>query len=232
MIRNALRRTRYGFILLALAGLQPAAAQEEVATEGVYIHGPARAAFPPKVGGFRRSKIFRYDSAGEDVSASYNLATPAGRLLITVYIYPAGAAEGSAREDFCDREFAAVNSAISSQHDNVAPIEQGAALPARGIDRKLGHRSVYRFATPFDDKVQEIRSEAHLYCYVGGNWLVKYRVSAPTAVDTRGPVEAFIRDGPWPGRDLDFVEPSTAAPALREARRAVARALPKRRLAG
>jgi hypothetical protein len=48
--------------------------------------------------------------------------------------------------------------------------------------------------------VQEIRSEAHLYCYVGGDWLVKYRVSAPVAVETGGPVEAFIRDGPWPGR--------------------------------
>ena len=73
-------------------------------------------------------------------------------------------------------------------------------MPAKGIDRKLGHRSVYRFASPFDDRVQEIRSEAHLYCYVGGDWLVKYRVSAPVAVETRGAVETFIRTGPWPGR--------------------------------
>ena len=226
MIRNSIRRVRYGVILVALAGSQPAAAQEEVSTEGVYIHAPARAAFPPEVGEFRRTKIFRYDEAGEDVSASYDLATPAGRLLITIYIYPAAAAAGADRARLCDQEFAAVNAAISSQHDNVAPIEQGAALPAEGIDGKLGHRSVYRFATPFDDRVQEIRSEAHLYCYVGGDWLVKYRVSAPTAVETRGPVEAFIRDGPWPGRDLDFVERPAAAAPLGEARRALARALP------
>lgn len=69
-----------------------------------------------------------------------------------------------------------------------------------GSDRRLRHRSTFRFRSPFDDKVQEINSEAHLYCYVGGDWLVKYRVSAPVAVDTRRAVESFIRQGPWPGR--------------------------------
>jgi hypothetical protein len=186
--------------LAATVGWQPAAAQREVAVEGAYLHGPARAVFPVQVGEFRRAKLFQYDQAGKDVSASYNLATPAGRLLITIYIYPAAAAAPAARSRLCDQEFAAANNAISSQHDNAAPIEQGAASPAEGVDRSLGHRSVYRFASPFDDRVQEIRSEAHLYCYVGGDWLVKYRISAPAAVETRGPVEAFIRDGPWPGR--------------------------------
>jgi hypothetical protein len=203
MIRNSARRSKHRFILLVLAAAsagRPAAAQQEVAAEGAYLHGPARAVFPLQVGEFRRAKIHRYDETGEDVSASYNLATPAGRLLITVYIYPAAAAALADRARLCDEEFGAVNSAISSQHDNAAPIEQGSALPAQGTDRRLGHRSVYRFATPFDDRVQEIRSEAHLYCYVGGDWLVKYRVSAPLGVETRRPVEAFIRNGPWPGR--------------------------------
>jgi hypothetical protein len=52
----------------------------------------------------------------------------------------------------------------------------------------------------FDREVQAVRSEAHLYCYVGGDWFVKYRVSAPVAVTAPGAVEAFIRTGPWPGR--------------------------------
>ena len=195
---------RYGSILLglaAVAGWQPAAAApREVATDGLYMHGPARAAYPVQVGGFRRANVYQYDEAGLDISASYNLSTPEGRLLITVYIYPAAPVAKSARRSACDAEFAAVNSVISSQHDNVAPIDQGAALTVAGARPKLGHRSVYRFSSPFDERVQEIRSEAHLYCYVGGDWLVKYRVSAPVAVEMRGPVEAFIRDGPWPGR--------------------------------
>lgn len=194
-----------GRIALALAfaaaiGWQPAAAQREVAVGGAYLHGPARALFPVRVGRFRRSKLHQYDEVGRDVSASYNLATPAGRLLITVYIYPAAAAVPEARSRACDEEFASANSAISSQHDNVEPIEQGAAFPAAGVARGLTHRSVYRFAGPFDDRVQPIRSEAHLYCYVGGDWLVKYRVSAPVAVKADKQVKRFIRNGPWPGR--------------------------------
>jgi hypothetical protein len=192
-----------GSVLLALAAAtawQPVVAQREVATDQPYVHGPARALFPLRVGGFRRSEIYQYDPAGADVSASYNLATPQGRLLITVYIYPAAPAAAAARSALCDREFGAANAAISSQHDNVAPAEQDSGLPMEGADSRLRHRSLFRFSSPFDDKVQELRSEVHLYCYVGGDWLVKYRVSAPAAVATRGPVEAFIREGPWPGR--------------------------------
>jgi hypothetical protein len=186
--------------LAATVGWQPAAAQREVLSEEAYVHGPARAVFPVQVGEFRRSKLLQYDREGKNVSASYNLTTPAGRLLITVYIYPAAAAAAAERPLLCGEEFASANAAISSQHGNAAPVERGAALPAEGVDRSLGHRSVYRFASPFDERVQEIRSEAHLYCYVGGDWLVKYRVSAPAAVETGGQVEAFIRAGPWPGR--------------------------------
>jgi hypothetical protein len=191
-------------LLLALAGSAigwtPIAAQREVTVEGDYVHGPAHAVYPLQVGDFHRSEIYQYDELGEDVSASYNLATPEGRLLITVYIYPATPAVAAVRASRCDEEFAAVNSVISTQHDNVAPIEEGAALPIRGVDPSLTHRSAYRFGSPFEDRVQEIRSEAHLYCYVGGDWLVKYRVTAPVAVETRRAVEAFIRNGPWPGR--------------------------------
>ena len=187
--------------LLALAAVvaQPAAGQRKVETAGIVVHGAARAHFPERVGEFVRSEVYQYDSAGKNVSASYNLATPAGRLLITVYIYPAPPAADEARADVCEEEFRAVNAAISGQHGNAAPVEQGRAEVA-GARPGLGHRSAYRFATTFDGRVQPIRSEARLYCFVGGDWLVKYRVSAPVAVETGGAVEAFIRDGPWPGR--------------------------------
>jgi hypothetical protein len=200
MDRKALLGVRQYGVLLALAFSQPAAAQHEVVTDGPYVHGPARAVYPLQVGEFRRSDIYRYDEAGMDVSASYNLATAEGRLLITVYIYPAEPAARAERAQRCDEEFGAAEAAISSQHGNVEPVERGQAVSAAGVDPSLRHRSVYRFGGPFDDHVQELRSEVHLYCYVGGDWLVKYRVSAPAAVATRGPVERFIRTGPWPGR--------------------------------
>ena len=36
--------------------------------------------------------------------------------------------------------------------------------------------------------------------YVGGDWMVKYRISAPVAVKAGNQVRRFIRNGPWPGR--------------------------------
>ncbi|MEA3065281.1 MAG: hypothetical protein QOJ27_1733, partial [Sphingomonadales bacterium] len=120
-------------VLAAASAWQPAAAQREVAAEGTYLHGPARAAYPERVGKFRRSDIYQYDQEGKDVSASYNLATPEGRLLVTIYIYPAPPAAAAARAGLCDEEFGVVKSVISSQHDNVAPAEQGAALKVPGV---------------------------------------------------------------------------------------------------
>jgi hypothetical protein len=194
--------TRHGLILLAVAALavQPADAQREVATDGPYVHGPAHAVYPARIGEFRRSSIYQYDSAGKDVSASYNLATPEGRLLITIYIYPAAPASSEARARLCAEEFASANAAIANQHGDAAPSEHGQALAVADVRPELSHRAAYRFRSPFDDHVQEIRSEVHLYCYVGGDWLVKYRVSAPVAVEARVPVATFIRTGPWPGR--------------------------------
>jgi hypothetical protein len=189
----------------AAVAAQPAAAQREIVTDGPYLHAAARASYPLRVEGFRRSDIYQYDQEGKDVSAGYELATPKGRLLITIYIYPAAPAAAAARASLCDEEFEAAEAAISSQHGNIAPIERGTAIAASDAEPGLAHRSVYRFSAPFGDRVQELRSEVHLYCYVGGDWLVKYRVSAPVGVETRGPVQRFIRLGPWPGRSPESI---------------------------
>ena len=186
---------------LLVAGPAPAFAQQEIQVAGPYFHRPAGTVYPERIGDFQRSNLVRYDADGRDVSASYNLATEQGRLLITVYIYPAPqTASAEARASACAQEVEAANNSIANKLGNPAPDERGAAFAAAGVDRSLGHRSVYRFSIPFDGRVQAIRSEAHLYCYVGGQWLVKYRVSAPVAVETKAAVETFIRTGPWPGR--------------------------------
>lgn len=202
MIRTAAPSAKHGFVLLAfaVAGWQPAAAQNRVETRGPYIHREAQAVFPLRVGEFRRSEVFSYDKEGRDVSASYNLAAPEGRLLITVYIYPAAAAPAGNRAGLCEREFQTVKGAIRNQLGAVPPTEEGAGLAVPGTRPDLSHRAAYRLTVPFDSKMQTIRSEAHLYCYVGGDWFVKYRVSGPVAATAPGAVESFIRAGPWPGR--------------------------------
>lgn len=195
-------RPGHRLILLGLAaiGFQPAAAQDTVESSGPYLHRAAGAVFPVQIGDFRRAQLLRYDEGGRDVSASYNLATPQGRLLITVYIYPAAAAARGKRTKLCEQEFESATEAIRKQHGPGASIEEGRPHDAPGTHKGLMHRAAYRVDMNFDGDVQPVRTEAHLYCYVGGDWFVKYRVSAPIAVTAPVAVGAFIRSGPWPGR--------------------------------
>lgn len=113
---------------------------------------------------------------------------------------PAAAAARGERSGQCDREFESVKSAIRKQHGADAPAEEGGALDLPGTDKSRRHRAAFRVSMNFDGEIQAVRSEAHLYCYVGGNWFVKYRITAPIAVTAPGAVDTFLRTGPWPGR--------------------------------
>lgn len=208
MVRLFTIRAFMPLVAALLVGWQPAAAQTPIEARGPYRHVAADAIFPERVGGFVRDTLYQYDAEGRDVSASYNLATPEGRLLLTVYIYPAlqaGATDGSrggkaARAQLCALEHGAVKQAIANHVPGASPSDEDGGIAVRGVEASLSHRSIYRYRIRFDDREQEVRSEAHLYCFVKGKWLVKYRVTTPAAVDGRNAIDAFIRGGPWPGR--------------------------------
>lgn len=200
---------------IAAALLAPCVAygQETIRTPGMVEHRAAQTGFPERIGEFRRSNATRYDADGRNISASYNLNRPEGRLLISVYIYPAGrveAAPGSgesadlARALLCRREFDGVIQAIVYQNKDAEAVRHHGPLAVSGTQPQLSHRAAYHFQTQFQSggqvSLQEVRSEARLYCYVGGDWQVKYRITAPTGLDIDSAVEAFIRAGPWPGR--------------------------------
>jgi hypothetical protein len=201
----------FGLCALALAAAafaaQPAAAQREIEAPGPYLHRPAKAVFAEKVGAFSRISVNEYDAQGRDVSASYDLATPQGRIVVTAYIYPAPEVAGSgdskrvARVQLCGRHFDEIHKIIANRNGNARPLEQGRGLAVPDVPVELSHRYTYRYRAPLDDREQDVRSEAHLYCYVGGDWLVKYRVTAPAAADGQAEIADFIRRGPWPGRD-------------------------------
>ena len=182
-----------------------AAAQQRIDAPGTVAHAAAGTGFPERIGEFRRASVTRFDDSGRDISASYNLVRPEGRLLISVYVYPASRggpapAGAAARTSLCQREFDAVRQVIAMQHKDASVVEAGDATAPAGTEPQLSHRSVFRFRTAFDDGIEDVRSEARLYCFVGGDWLVKYRATSPTAVNAAAAIDAFIRAGPWPGR--------------------------------
>jgi hypothetical protein len=194
------------------------AAPTVIERPGTIVHGPADASFPERVGEFRRQNAHQYDSDGRDISATYNLARPEGRLVLSVYIYPApgvsgrGSTADAARAELCRQSFEGISRAIEAQHQDVATIERGPAPAVKGVGPALSHRAVFRMRTKFDGSEQDVRSEADLYCYVDGDWLVKYRATSHGRFDAGPEVEAFIRSGPWPGR------PAPPAPGASAAR--------------
>jgi hypothetical protein len=204
----------FGFAVATLAvDLKPAAAQIAIDEPGTYRHRFANAYFPVKVGEFRRADLHRYDDEGRDVSANYNLRTPTGRLLVTVYIYPSpplsegSGGRASRREALCRQEFEEFRTYLSDQHGGAQPREDGRPIRVPEVNPGLSHRTVFQFDSFFGDRVQPVRAEAHYYCFVQDKWQVKYRITAPVAVDDPDAVEHFIRTGPWPGRPMPAAEP-------------------------
>lgn len=189
----------------------PAAAQpRDIDRPGTVSHAAAAAHFPERVGDFRRSNVTQYDEAANNVSASYNLVRGGDRLLITVYVYPVAAVQAApgsartadvARATLCRQELRMVGQVVENQHPDARRIDEGAAPAVDGVGPGLNLRSVYSFAAPFNGREQQVRSETDLYCYVGGDWLVKYRATSNAGFDAAGAIEQFIRSGPWPGRN-------------------------------
>jgi hypothetical protein len=209
------------WILAALAALPsaPAAAQKPLDQPGTVSHRRAEAHFVERVGEFRRTSVVQYDEDGHDISASYELVRGDGRLVLTVYVYPATEAAETARPTLCNQEFNNVRQVIGQQYGGATMTEEGPAPAMTGIEAGLSHRSVYRLRAPFAGEVRDLRSEVDLYCYVGRRWLVKYRATSNEGFDAGPEVERFIRTGPWPGRP-EVVDPDDVAALLPAATRA------------
>jgi hypothetical protein len=197
-----MKRASVAWALLLVLLPAPAAAQpQRVDTPGTYVHEAAGAVFPERIGEFQRTSVVRYDDTGANISSSYSLRRPDGRLHLTVYVYPSPQGPtAETRAATCRREFEASREIIVSQNKGAERVEDGAAPAAQGTS---GHRSVYRYAMNYDGQDQQVRSEIDLYCHVGGQWQVKYRATFPAGYDAKEDIETFIRTGPWPGRSAD-----------------------------
>lgn len=163
--------------------------------------------FPDAVGDFQRSQIFRYDAKGLDVSAGYNLASTAGFMVATVYIYPAPSlvsigsppdVVASARETLCRNEFEHRKREVFNAHPGARLIrEEGIAPPHPGTST-AGRRAVFEYDASFAGGQQPIHSELWIFCYIGGKWALEYRFSSPLSVDAGPVISAFMATLPWP----------------------------------
>ncbi|WP_340315317.1 hypothetical protein [Rhizorhabdus argentea] len=175
--------------------------------EGAYVHRGSGFIFPAAAGDYQRTSLIEYDVAATDVSAGYQIMTPGRETVITIYVYPAPevpadtpATELEAVQDrLCANHFEEVKADIVQAHAGAALIKEGkTTAPAPGSFAHAGRRAVFSFSSGFRDKEQPLRSEADLFCYVGGKWLIAYRTTAPAAVRYEVELAALIHSLRWP----------------------------------
>lgn len=194
---------RFAAVLLFTSLMSGTATAQPVEVESSE-HAAAGTAFPARVGDFQRTRIVRFDPAGRDISATYEADLPGGRILASVYVYPAPPAAPDARQAMCRQHFEGVRQAVVRAYSGVRPVSAGAPLLIAGFDPNLSLRAEFEFETDFasgnETRRRPVQSDARLYCYVADAWLVKYRFTAPAEMAIDDAIEAFIRGGAWPGR--------------------------------
>lgn len=193
-------RCAMGWILAALLVPSAAAGQTLLRVEpgATYFHEPTGMAFPAAVDQFRRTNVIDYSSNGTNVSANYVL----GDFFVTVYIYPspavsAGKDLSAAQASLCMAEFEEVKRSIS-RHPGAKLVEEGAVPSPSARHVGAGLRAVYTLDAIGNRAPRPLRSEADLYCYVNGDWQIKFRATAPADVAYVAPLSDLMHALAWP----------------------------------
>ncbi len=206
--------------LVAIAGpVGTRAAEPGVQKLGTVTHVATGFQFPEVVGGFNRVSIHAFNSAATDVSIGYASLTPGAQVAVTVYITPAPAVDlnAAAQARSCEKQFAAMDNRIAKAHPDARQLVRGDTRSPSSQYDGTGKQVIYDYEDMFYGQKQTLRSETDLYCYVGGDWLIAYRATAPIKVDYAPKLANFMRALAWPmpgsGKPVASVAPTPAVVA-------------------
>lgn len=174
---------------------------------GDYAHKATGFVFPSEIGSFKRSVVTEYNLDKTDVSAGYDKKTGEQGVASTIYVYPAppltsvGSSQSvidGAREHLCTQAWEGIKADIVRAHpDAKLIVHETVRSPSPAFSRP-GRRAVFRFTDIFASVNQPLRSEAELFCYAGGKWLVSYRTTAPAAFNYEPDLDQLMQSLKWP----------------------------------
>lgn len=156
--------------------------------------------FPSVVDGFNRVSINAFNSTATDISIGYASLVRGAQVAVTVYITPAPqvTATSAAQAQSCDKQFEAMDRRFSQTHPGARQLVRGDVRSPSSQYAGTGRQVIYDYEDVFYGQRQTLRSETDLYCYVGGNWLIAYRSTAPVQVDYAPKLATFMRQLAWP----------------------------------
>jgi hypothetical protein len=206
-----------GLLALGCAGAPRPTALPGPGSTADYVQAASGMVFPASVGSFQRGGITRFASDGTDEAADYERKVTAGEeIKATVYVYrrPQG---GMSAQQLCDSEFLGAAQAVAFLNPGAELLGQSDSSLAQSEATYAGRIATLTFSSGeagFYGAVDApLRSELHLFCGMGGAWLVKYRFTHRADYDASAEIAAFMRDLTLtlgPQRLGDFVERDAA----------------------
>ena len=184
---------------------------ERLAVHGDFVHSASNIIMPEKIGEFRRDLIFRYDTAGLDVSAGYGLIGPDHHIVATVYVYPAPPlisigsppdVVASARAHLAQGEFERRKQEIEQAHPGAVLIEQQETAEAKGGQLYPGEQAVFEYVAAFGGPAMQVQSRLYLFCYIDGKWAIEYRFTYPKGENAEQEIKQFMKDWNWYGQGV------------------------------
>ena len=170
-----------------------------------YTHSATGFKFPRSVGKFKRSAITEYNQEKTDVGVGYD--NVAAHMAVTVYVYPAPpltsigspqAVIDDARNHLCTQAWEGIKAEIVQAHPDAELIALENIGSPSPVYNKVGRKAVFRFSGNLGGQTQPVHSEADLFCYAGGRWLVSYRTTTPEAFDYRSDLDTLMHSLQWP----------------------------------
>ena len=162
------------------AAPRPATGPTAVAVESnkPYVHEGSRFTFPPSLGAFARVRVYRVDTAGEDVTVAYR--DPDLKIVATVSVYPTLDVPPTRHFEAVKREMARLHPKARVAAEGEWKLRQPAPRddPEAGAEAD-GLRAVYEYIGPLNGVEQDLTTE--LYLLSVGRHFVKYRLTYPTA---------------------------------------------------
>ena len=209
-----------GVIAIVATGLpgciytsRPNAALEDpirLQAKDAFVHGPSGVSFPERIGPFARSDLTQYDADGRNVSVGYDIRGGMFSMSATVYVYPGESvgsflADGDQVAEWTERvkrrELESNKAAIREGHakDGMEEVfEDVVTVESRG-GRHRGTKTSWDFTNALG--TPGLRGTTHLYLFmgVGGEWIVKFRITHPRGIDVTKPTDTLFRGLAWPG---------------------------------
>ena len=176
--------------VVACGPAEPPVATERVANGVAFEHISSGMTFPPSIGGFERTTVYRGRAGSDGAVVGYAYLAPSGPMLITVSIEasPPRAQTSEPIDPVCRDAFAKRKSDIGASNANVKWLEEKEA-PVRVAG---GMHPALMTAFDYDFRGDPQRGYLYISCHVGGAWTLQYRVIASRDPRTAEVAAAFM----------------------------------------